>query len=90
MEENLGQEPRQQDDTQHAWSYCEREEMLAKGGGDVGGCLHDQPERHQTNLLIKEKTESSNTTCEKPRAMRDREWSLGKTSGKMQVKGLTK
>ena len=37
----LGQEPRQQDDTQHAWPRHKRHEMLAKDGGYVGRCLHD-------------------------------------------------
>ena len=30
MEEGLGQEPRHQDDAQHAGSDCEHDEMLAK------------------------------------------------------------
>ena len=49
VEESVGQEPRQRDDTQHAWSGCDHHEMLAMDGGDVGGCLKD----HKTISLIK-------------------------------------
>ena len=53
VEASVGQEPKQVDDTQHAWSGCEHHEMLAKDGGDVGGCFHVQPERQQKISLIK-------------------------------------
>ena len=41
VEESLGQEPRQQDDTQHAGSDCEHHKMLAKDGGGTGGYLRN-------------------------------------------------
>ena len=53
MEETLGQEPRQQDDTPHAGSDYDHHEMVAKCGGAVGECLHDQPERHTKISVIK-------------------------------------
>ena len=50
VEESVGQEPRQRDDTQHAWSGGGPHEMLAKDGGDVGGCLNDQLEGQSVHI----------------------------------------
>ena len=66
MEESLGQEPRQQDETQHTWPDSGHHEMLAIFGGDVGGCLHDALVRDPKISLIKETKESSNTPRGKP------------------------
>ena len=61
-EESLCREPGKQDDAQHAWSGCEHHEMLATGGGDVGGCFTIRLKDNTKSPFLEEKTESSCTT----------------------------
>ena len=75
MEESLGEEPRQRDDTQHGWSGCEHHEMLVKDGGDMGGCLRDHTERQRKISLVKGE-DSRRFKHDLREALGDARWSM--------------